>query len=160
MLNFDKKTYNAYIQCMGGSGIIRAKDSKAMQDTIKLLDSSKDMLGIEDIYKRDMLDKLHVGKDIEYIIEAKVGYHFKEGQSDCVIRDLKEAGYVHATHGYSPLKPNYSCLFFAMGDNIARGKDIGKMSVVDIAPTIARIMGIDDFECDGKVLDDIFLDAH
>lgn len=156
LLNFENRTYDAYIQSMGGSAIIRAKNTKALDKTLQLLKDNKDMLGIEDIYKRDTLDKLHVDKDLEYVLEAKVGYHFKEGKHSSVIRDLKEANIVHATHGYSPLKKDYKCVFFAMGDGIKRGTRIDRMEVVDIAPTVAKIMGIKDFECDGKVLEDIF----
>ena len=156
LLSFKNKTYDAYVECMGGSGAMRAKDEKSLQKAIELIDENKDMLGIEEIYKRDMLDKLHVGKDIECMVEAKTGYHLKEGYSDKIIRDLKEENRVHATHGYSPMKDDYRCVFFAMGEGIEHGKEIGEMEVVDIAPTIARIMGIDNYDCDGKVLSEIF----
>ena len=73
-----------------------------------------------------------------------------------MIRNLKDENIIHATHGYSPLKEGYKCLFFAMGDMIKQETEIQHMNVVDIAPTVAEIMGLDDFNCDGQVLTDIF----
>lgn len=156
LLNFENKTYDAYIQYMGGSGIIRYKSQEALKKTLELLEKNKDMLGIEEIYSRKMLDKLNVADDIEYVIEAKAGYYFKEGMYDSVIRDLKAENIAYATHGYSPLKDKYSCVFFAMGDDIAHGVEIAHMEVVDIAPTVAKIMELDEFKCDGKVIKKVF----
>lgn len=156
LLNFKNKTYNAYIQYMGGSGIIRYKNNEALKKTLKLLEINKDILGIEEIYKRDTLDNLNVSSDIEYVIEAKTGYYFKEGLHDSVIKDLKKDNIKYATHGYNPLKEDYSCVFFAMGDDIARGVEIEHMEVVDIAPTVAQIMELNDFKCDGKIIEKVF----
>ena len=156
LLDFKNKKYDVYIESMGGSAIIRAGNKDAMQKVLSLLNDNKDILGIEDIYARDMLDKLHFSKEIEYVIEAKKGYHIKEDEFKTVIRNLRDENIVTATHGYSPHKKNYGCVFFAMGDNIKQKTEIMQMNVVDIAPTVAKMMGIDDFECDGRVLTEIF----
>ena len=156
LLNFENKTYDAYIQSMSGSAVIRYKDEDSIKKTLELLEKNKDMLGIEDIYQRDVLDKLHVSKEIEYVIEAKAGYYLKEGYNDKVIRNLKDENITHATHGYSPLKNDYGCVFFAMGEGIKKGVEIPKMKVVDIAPTTAKIMGVEGFDCDGSELLEIF----
>lgn len=156
LLSFENQTYDAYIQYMGGSSIIRYKNEEALEKTLKLLDENKEMLGIEDIYTRDTLDKLNVAEDIEYIIESKPGYYMREEKYESVIKDLMEENIKYATHGYSPLKANYNCVFFALGDSVAKGEEIEQMEVVDIAPTVAKIMELDEFICDGKVLDKVF----
>ena len=156
LLNFESKEFEAYIESMGGSAVIRFKNESALKKTLKLLNDNKDMLGIEDIYSREMLDKIHISKGIEYIIEAKKGYHFKEVEFESAVRDVKKENITHATHGYNPLKSGYKCVFFAMGGNIKQNYEVKKMDVVDIAPTIARIMGIGNFECDGRALLEIF----
>jgi predicted AlkP superfamily pyrophosphatase or phosphodiesterase len=156
LLSFENQTYDAYIECMGGSGIVRCKDDESLKKVMALLEENKDMLGIEDIYKRDMLDRLNVDEGIEYIIEAKAGYYLKDYKYKSVIKDLKAEKIACATHGYSPAKDNYSCVFFAMGDGIIKGAEIDRMEVVDIAPTAARIMGLNEFKCDGRIIDEIF----
>ena len=95
---------------MGGSAVIRAKSDEMMQQTLALLNKNRELLGIEDIYSGDMLQNLHVDKSLQYIIEAKAGYHFKEEKNKEVIRNLKAEGITHATHGYSPHKENYKCV--------------------------------------------------
>ena len=43
-----------------------------------------------------------------------------------------------------------------MGEGIKAGHEIKHMSVTDIAPTAARIMELNELNCDGKILDEIF----
>ncbi len=156
LVDFKNRTYKVYLECMGGSAILRTSCNDCKNKTLKLLEENKELLGIEAIYDRSMLDKLKVDKGIEYIIEAKKGYHFKEGYNDNIVKDLKKNNIVHATHGYSPLKKGYGCVFFALGNDIKQGYAIKKMSVTDIAPTVAEIMGLEKFECDGKIIREIF----
>ncbi|MEX1376474.1 MAG: alkaline phosphatase family protein [Eubacteriales bacterium] len=156
MLDFEKETYDAYIECGDGCGIVRAKDEEFMQKALKLIEGSKDMLGIEEIYNKDKVEEMRVGCGIEHMLEMRAGYSLKDGESHKILRSLKEEGRVHATHGYSPYKQNYKCLFFAMGEGIKKGMEIEHMNVVDIAPTAARILGIDKFLCDGTIIEEIF----
>ena len=156
MLDFAAKTYDAYIECDDGCGIVRAKNDEQMQRALKLIEKNMGMLGIEAIYGEKELAEHKVGCGIEHMLEMKAGYSLKDGQSEKIVRSLKDEGRVHATHGYSPQKENYKCVFFAMGEQIAQGREIGEMSVVDIAPTAARILGLDEFKCDGREIDEIF----
>ncbi len=158
----DNGTYNwrAYLQSAGGNAYLHIKDgdieaeNTALQVLTKAMED--DIYGIEAIYDRQVLDRLHTHKDIRYAIEAKPGYHFDDLLSEVTIENYLEQGRKYATHGFSPEKPGYKCIFLVSGPGIKKNNDIGPLEMVDIAPTVARILGMDFYECDGKVLKDAF----
>ena len=50
---------------------------------------------------------------------------------------------VKGTHGYLPSFPEMHASFFAMGDDVARGRDLGIIDMRQIAPTVAALLGVD-----------------
>lgn len=157
MLDFDTKQYNAYVECTGGSGILRAKTDEYMIRAQQLIWDNMDDLGIESIYDRDQLDQLHVHQDIQCMVECRAGYQLVDGDSSTVVHSLESEHIRHGDHGYNPNKDGYECLFFAIGSDICRGKRIGKISMTDIAPTVCQMLAIQMPECDGSVIEDIFV---
>lgn len=57
-----------------------------------------------------------------------------------------------ATHGYDERLPGYKNIFIAYGPKVKTHYNIGPMHIVDIAPTIANLIGLTFPECDGKLL--------
>jgi hypothetical protein len=49
---------------------------------------------------------------------------------------------VKGTHGYLPSFPEMHASFFAMGDEVARGRDLGIIDMRQIAPTLAGLLGV------------------
>ena len=151
--------WRAYLQTSGGNAYlhIREGDRKAEMTAIDVLTKAMNdaAYGIEAIYNRDILDALHTDPHIRYAVEAKPGYHIHEGLSDNTIEDYVAKGKKYATHGFSPEKSGYKCIFIAAGNGIKAKNDIGPINMVDIAPTIADILGMDFYECDGRSLLDV-----
>jgi predicted AlkP superfamily pyrophosphatase or phosphodiesterase len=94
--------------------------------------------------------------------EAKTGYYFSnEWQGDLLVKidkskiDEDDGNSYLATHGYDPLKPNYRTFFMASGAGIKKGVVIPSIRMIDEGPTMARLLGLDLPEADGKVLDEI-----
>ncbi len=56
------------------------------------------------------------------------------------------------THGYSPCKPDYTTVFLASGKGIRKGAVIEKMNLIDEGPTMARLLGLELKEADGRAL--------
>ena len=46
-------------------------------------------------------------------------------------------------HGYHPEHPDMGAVFLGMGRGVPRGRRLGAVSSLDVAPTIARLLGID-----------------
>ena len=51
---------------------------------------------------------------------------------------LKDRG----THGYLPTRPGLEATFIAVGREITAGKNLGHISLQQIAPTLASLMGL------------------
>lgn len=159
-----KWQWRAYVQGAGGSAFLHIKgsDKEAEQLALQLIQEAieQGLYGIEALYTREQLDALHVEKKYRYMLEAKVGYAFEDKHTGDIVEDLHAQQKRYATHGYSPLKPNYTSNFLVSGPNIAPNKQLGSMEVVDLAPTIAAILNLPFPSCDGQVKTEIFKKGH
>jgi hypothetical protein len=52
-------------------------------------------------------------------------------------------GVDRGSHGYDPSTPDMGAVMLAMGRGVAPGTKLGAIPQTDIAPTIARLLGID-----------------
>jgi predicted AlkP superfamily pyrophosphatase or phosphodiesterase len=57
------------------------------------------------------------------------------------------------SHGHDPNYPNLQAVFIACGEGIKPGVQLGNISNLSVAPTLARILGIDMPTADGPVLE-------
>lgn len=155
-----KIEWRAYSQTTGGSAYLHLKegDTEAEAKALEVLEAAaKDgQYGIEEIYDRTKLDVFHADKSVRYAIEAKKGYTFQDELTTKTVEPLKDLGKTYATHGFSPDKPNYKCIFIAAGPGIKSDYSIGDMEMVDVAPTLSRMLGMDFYQCDGRVMEGIF----
>ncbi|WP_440962054.1 alkaline phosphatase family protein [Paenibacillus nitricinens] len=153
--------WRAYFQCGGGSAYLHIKedDEEAEQLALAVIQEYMDdnASGIEEMYTRERLNQLHVGPSTKYMLEARRGYCFDESMDEPTIVDLDKQGIKYATHGYSPDKEDYRCNLVISGNKVKSDFPIGDLEMVDIAPTMAKILGIDFNPCDGRPLDEIFL---
>jgi predicted AlkP superfamily pyrophosphatase or phosphodiesterase len=153
--------WRAYFQCGGGAAYLHIKegDEEAERLALAVIQEymNDDASGIEEMYTREQLNQLHVGPSAKYMLEARRGYCFDESMDEPTIVDLNKQGIKYATHGYSPNKEDYRCNLVISGNKVKSDFPIGDLEMVDIAPTMAKILGIDFKPCDGRVLDEIFL---
>ena len=61
-------------------------------------------------------------------------------------------------HGYLSTEPKMNALFVAVGPDIKQGHTIGLVDNVDVAPTIAKLLGVTLPNTDGKPLTQILAD--
>lgn len=152
--------WKAYLQSTGGAAYlhIREGDKKAEISAVAALKKAMEDegYGIENLYSRDELDDLHVDKSIKYMVEARIGYSFDDKLEEPIILSMGEKKIKCATHGYSPDKANYKCNLIVSGSKIKKEYQLGDIEMVDIAPTMAEILGVDLKNCDGRPLNEIF----
>jgi predicted AlkP superfamily pyrophosphatase or phosphodiesterase len=154
--------WRAYFQSTGGAAYLHIKDgdkeaeAHALAIVSDILTDSK--YGVKQLYKREELDRLHVDPSIRYMLEAKKGYSFEDDLTDEAVVDLTARGETYGTHGYSTEQDNYCCNFDISGKNIKTNEQLGEIEMVDVAPTIARILGVELNDVDGRTLDEVFTD--
>ena len=94
---------------------------------------------VQEIVDRGQLERLEADPDAELMLEAAPGFCFSDRLEGPVVSDSpKDLG----THGYLPSHPGMEAMFIAVGREIAPGKNLGRISLKQIAPTLAKIMGL------------------
>jgi predicted AlkP superfamily pyrophosphatase or phosphodiesterase len=97
----------------------------------------REMGAAREIFDRGQLEALEADPDAELMIEAAPGFVFSERLDGPVLSDsAKDRG----THGYLPSQAGMEAMFTAVGPDIAPGKRLGRISLKQIAPTLAHLM--------------------
>ncbi len=141
----------AYLYCRQGDVEVRDLAEQVLRTA-----GQEDSLGIEQVYTKDEFDKLGIDSDADAIIEARSGFCFTDETTEPVITDLDIQNKRYATHGYLPDKAGYRTNIVISGDCIRNQYSIDRMEMVDLAPTIADILGISFGPCDGHSKAEIF----
>ncbi|MGB6191226.1 MAG: alkaline phosphatase family protein, partial [Terracidiphilus sp.] len=77
--------------------------------------------------------------DAAYLIVMKPGYTAGSATSGPLV---VAQTVVHGTHGFWPLFPEMHSSFFVLGEGVAHGRDLGTIDMRQIAPTVAKILGV------------------
>lgn len=89
----------------------------------------------------------------DLLMSAKDGFSFSEvaGGED----EITESGSVRGAHGYDPNADDMRAIFIAAGAGIRKGVVLDEMSNLDVAPTMAKLLGVEMKNVDGRVLGEI-----
>ena len=90
----------------------------------------------------------------DLVLLAKPGYGFIAAPSGESVTDVVE-GTTVAFHGYPSRDPDMDAIFIAWGRSIKHGVRLDRVSNLDVAPTMAQILGLKMQNVDGKVLREI-----
>lgn len=111
--------------------------------------------GLEALYFQEDLE--HFGADSQAfaMIEAKAGYAFSEYFAGTDRAHFEKKTH-SANHGYHPDKELYDAIFFGLGPSFKEGyrKD-QRGSLLDIAPTLARVQNLDLRDAQGRVMEEL-----
>jgi predicted AlkP superfamily pyrophosphatase or phosphodiesterase len=86
-------------------------------------------------------------------VTPKDGYSFTAAVGEEVVVDATEGSL--GAHGYPATDADLSALFIASGAGIRQGVTLGIIDNVDVAPTMAELLGLNLPNVDGKVLKEI-----
>jgi predicted AlkP superfamily pyrophosphatase or phosphodiesterase len=102
------------------------------------------------VLTRAELDALDAMPGAALALEAAPGYAFA-GECSGGITKARRGG----THGFLPSRPNMATGFIAAGAGIRPGTVVDRIGLVDVAPTVARLLGLTPPAIDGRVLEEI-----
>jgi hypothetical protein len=85
----------------------------------------------------------------------KEGYAFNAAATAPIVTDAVEGSL--GAHGYVSSDPELGAIFIASGAGIKRGVRLNTIENVDVAPTIARLLGLQLDGADGRVLEEILV---
>jgi len=148
----------AYVLPEGGSAMVYVKKPAEPGLLAKLLRTLDGVEGIERIASREDFPALGLpdpGKDRqmpELIVYAKTGFAFANGKDGPTVIAAPQTG---GAHGYLASDPDMDAIFVAWGYGIRRGIVLDRIRNVDVAPTLASLLGITLPKADGKSLQKI-----
>lgn len=93
---------------------------------------------VDEVMDRPALDSEGADPKAILMIDAAPGFYF----SDRFDGALVEPGRDRGAHGHLPDTPGLEASFIAVGPDIAAGKNLGQVSLTQIAPTLAGILGL------------------
>jgi len=99
------------------------------------------------IVPRRQLDELGAMTGAAFAVEAASGYAFGAACGEGL-----ETANRYGTHGFLPSRPSMSTGFIAAGAGVRPGVTIERIGLVDVAPTAARLLGLDMPGVEGRVL--------
>lgn len=133
------------------------------EDRTKVIELLRDHEGIAEILKPENFAALHLPDPArnpqmaDLILVAKEGYAFSNEsfEDDSITKLTIPAG----SHGYLSTNPKMNGVFVAWGRGIKPGVKLGMVDNIDVAPTIAALLGQQLPAADGKVLREILMDS-
>lgn len=154
--------YRAFAKSTGASTQVYLKDpsDKAVYDKVYalLMDMYKqEVYGFGRVFTKEEAEKeYHLSGDFSFVIETDGFSSFTNEWRRPYIRPLDTSDYKfgRATHGYCPEKGPQPTMF-GFGPGLKKGAVVENANLVDEAPTLARILGLEMKDVDGIVLEDI-----
>lgn len=134
----------ARAQTLGMGAYIYAEDEAAAREA---LDVFREEWHIGHIYEEEELQRLHAPKDVHLAVDAAPDVAFVDEDEEEPLGD----------HGFPVTDSAAQALFFLSGPGICRGKQLEKLDLVDIAPTLAMLLGLSLPEAQGKTRTDVMV---
>lgn len=152
------KNWNVLARDCDGSCYIYVKNETFLKPAEALLKRlmERPNSGIARILSRQEAITLGADPKCAFMLEAANGYYFQNGWTQ--YRRAAGASDHHtdfhiqaATHGYLPDRDGYRTFFMAAGPHFEPGARVARMSLVDEAPTLACLLGLNLGPVDGQV---------
>ena len=102
------------------------------------------------VLSRKELDELHAFPGAAFALDPVKGFAMSGDLEGPLFQTLKKP---HGEHGQLPTTPGLQSGFIAVGACARAGKNLGPISILDVAPTAARFLGISLPNAQGKALD-------
>lgn len=149
-------TARAHVFPEGGIGMLYLTSPDKAADREKVLELFQGKEGIEQILTPADFGKYGLPQPDQYeqmadlILVAKEGYGVGGGATgeDFVVKSEATLG----THGFLSTNPKMNAVFIAAGAGVKPGTKLPLIENIDVAPTVAKLLGVELPNVDGTVL--------
>lgn len=129
-------SWKAIAHSSGSQAAIYLKNKSDRKAVLKLL--KEELKDGFNILAKPEFKKLNIYPDADFVVISKIGHALSGGFKD---KEVEIQTSAHATHGYLGSLPEMKTVFLASGCGI-KPKNIGKMSMLQVAPTISKLLGV------------------
>ncbi len=112
------------------------EDQRALERAVKRI---CDTGAIEEVLDRARLESLEADPDAELMLDAAPGYYFSDRFEGPVVQKTSKD---HGTHGQLPSREGLEASFIAVGPGIVPGKNLGRILLTQVAPTLGRHLAL------------------
>lgn len=149
-----KDNWRAKFNASGGSGFLYLKNQhdRALVDTVVsiLKKTPEYQEGDFRILDSAAIDKIGANPNTPLALAMKEGINVNNSINGPALRTHTPP--FHSTHGYDPAYQSMHTTFIALGAGIGEHKNITGMGIKDIAPLIARLLGLKFAAPDGVLI--------
>jgi len=141
----------------GGTAMVYLRGSDAAEVGARVRETLKALEGVDQIWEPDryaalgMPDPKSYPQMADFVLTAKPGYGFTAAAEGEPVVDVTE-GMTIGLHGYPAEDPDMNAIFIAWGRGIRKGARIETLRNVDVAPTIAALLGLKMEGVEGKAV--------
>jgi predicted AlkP superfamily pyrophosphatase or phosphodiesterase len=146
------KSWRALARSSGGSCSVYVKDPADAPAVGELLRKAA-VAGGEILYEvldRAELDRLGYNRDAAFALDPADGWAFSGAFAPRLVDGLPT---VRGNHGQRPTRPGLFTGFVAAGAGVRPGASVDRMRLIDIAPTVARLLRLEMPDVEGVPLD-------
>ena len=134
-----KEACGARAQTLGMGAYIFGDDLAAAR---RAIEENRQAWGVARIFGEEELRRLHAPEQVKLAVDAKAGCCFVDGE-----------GETFGQHGFSLDCPEARTLLWLCGPGVKKGVRLPSARVVDIAPTLAKALGLSLPDAQGEALD-------
>lgn len=137
-------SWKAYAWSSGGSASVVLRDSQdaathaAVDAILSALEKNPDS-GVSSVLRGAAAVAEGALENASFLVDAKGGYAMGGALSGPVTRPQ---GKTTGAHGYRNTHPEMHSSFFITGPGVAPGSNLGRIDIRQIAPTLARVLGV------------------
>jgi predicted AlkP superfamily pyrophosphatase or phosphodiesterase len=138
-------TGKVHILAEGGSALVYIDKSQEAELLPKTVQALTGIDGIDRVVTQDGFAALGLplpAKDLQMgqlLLTAKPGYSFSGATGGPVTAEVPQT---RGSHGYVASDPDMDALFIASGYGVRPGVHLDKIANIDVAPTIAKLLGV------------------
>lgn len=152
--------WKAFAQATGGSAAVHVNPkatgevAAAVYSLFKKNANDAEGRKLYSIIDKDALAKIGGPPDAALYLEAEPGYMFTTSSQG---KGLVRRAAIKASHGYLPTRPEMATGFIISGRGIRKGVVLDEISIMDIAPTAAALLGLEMGGAQGRVIKEIMM---
>ena len=148
VLHKEKGSYRGKVWIVpeGGEASLYIRDAATRAKRLPTLKSSFAQLpGVAAVYTASDAQRLGIpapgasSQAPDLYLVAKPGFAFMAGTEEPLVSEVAPA---RGAHGYLNTDPDMQALFVASGAHVRRGVQLGNISNLRVAPTIAKLLGV------------------
>jgi predicted AlkP superfamily pyrophosphatase or phosphodiesterase len=141
-------SWSALVRSNGGSAFVYARRGEDAVLARRALEDAAARTGAFRVVSADEMLSLGADPEAWFGLEATPGYVF----ADAPDAPLARPAVARASWGYLPHRPEMDAAFVAWGPGLGRRVKVPEMRQIDVAPTLAPLLGLAFEEAEGRVL--------